>query len=67
MTKFLQDIQLFLEKEVLSRINIFFILSHFFMAALVLFKSPFEFYFGYLTYLTLPVLLARYGLPVLEL
>ena len=37
------------------------------MAALVLFKSPFEFYFGYLTYLTLPVLFARYGLPVLEL
>lgn len=50
-----------------DRIKVFFILSHFFMAALVLFKSPFEFYFGYVTYLAIPILIARYGFPMIEI
>jgi hypothetical protein len=33
----------------------------------VLFKSPFEFYIGYLVYLILPYLFARYGAPSLSL
>jgi O-Antigen ligase len=50
-----------------NRIKIFLIFSHLFMAALVLFKTPFEFYFGYITYLALPLLMFRYGFPRLEM
>ncbi len=50
-----------------DRVKVFFILSHFFMAALVLFRAPFEFYFGYLTYLVLPYLFSKYGIPIIEL
>jgi len=50
-----------------NNLKVFLIFSHLFMAALVIFKSPFEFYFGYITYFALPVMAGRYGLPRTEI
>ena len=50
-----------------NNLKVFLIFSHLFMAALVIFKSPFEFYFGYVTYFALPVMAGRYGLPRTEI
>lgn len=40
-----------------------FIFLHIFCSALVLFKTPVEFYPGYLSYVMLPIFFARYGPP----
>jgi hypothetical protein len=50
-----------------NNLKVFLIFSHLFMAALVIFKTPFEFYFGYVTYFALPVMAGRYGLPRTEI
>lgn len=45
----------------------FFIFLHIFFSALVLFKTPVEFYPGYISYALLPLYFARYGPPVVPL
>lgn len=44
-----------------------FIFLHIFFSALVLFKSPVEFYPGYISYAFLPFYFARYGPPVIPM
>lgn len=47
----------------MKRIILIFLFANLFLSAIVLFKSPFEFYIGYIAYLFLPYFFFKYGPP----
>jgi hypothetical protein len=47
----------------MKKLLLAFIFSHLFLSSIVLFRTPFEFYIGYVSYFFLPFLFFKYGPP----